>query len=127
MSLVVDLWHKDGRMKVHELLVLVNGCHPRIIVYHGHDPVTFERLLQHFPKASLPWHDYLQQLPEVPFQNSLTGAIEIAQGIVHLHSKDDLYVVLYGFGGSYANPDRPQHFDTVTFAIYMPQRLLRSQ
>ena len=43
--MLVDLWHKDGRlveMKIYDLL----GGHPRIVAYPCHDPVTFE-LLQH--------------------------------------------------------------------------------
>ena len=46
--MLVDLWHKDGRlveMKIYDLL----GGHPRIVAYPCHDPVTFE-LLQH-PKG----------------------------------------------------------------------------
>ena len=122
-SELVDLWRKDGRLvekNIYELL----GRHQRIVAYHGHDPVTFELLLQHLPKGNL--DDYLQYHPEVPFQNRLAWAIEIAQGIAHLHSKDvvwngthlgnvlvtdDLHVVLCDFGGSYVNPGR-QHFGT---------------
>jgi hypothetical protein len=67
---VVDSWRKDGqreeimtRMIIYELL----GRHPRIVTYHGHDPVTFELLLQHLPNGDL--NGYLQQHLEVPFQN----------------------------------------------------------
>ena len=117
----VDFWRKDGQrgeMIIYELL----GRHPRIVTYHGHDPVTFELLLQRHPKGDLKY--YLQQHPEVPFQDRLTWAVEIAQGIAYLHSKevvwndmhlgnvlvtDDLHVVLCDFGGSYLKPD-PKYF-----------------
>ena len=130
-SELVDLWRKDGRlveMKIYELL----GRHPRIVTYLGHDPVTFQLLLQHLPKGNL--DNYLQQHPEVPFQNRLAWAIEIAQGIAHLHSKDivwndthlgnvlvtdDLHVVLCDFGGSYVNPDHWKRFDTVPPVPYV--------
>jgi serine/threonine protein kinase len=123
-SELVDPWRKDGRiveMKVYELL----GRHPRIVAYHGHDPVTFELLLQRLPNGCL--DRYLPQHPEVPFQNRLAWAIEIAQGIAYLHSKDvvwndthlgnvlvtdDLHVVLCDFGGSYINPVHSQLFDS---------------
>ena len=115
-SELVDLWRKDGQrgeMIIYELL----GRHPRIVTYHGHDPVNFELLLQHHPKGDL--NRYLQQHPEVPFQNRVAWAVEIAQGIAYLHSKevvwndmhfgnvlitDDLHVVLCDFGGSYLKP-----------------------
>ena len=118
------LWRKDGRLvekHIYELL----GSHPRIVAYHGHDPVTFELLLQRLPKGDL--DSYLQQHPELSFQNRIAWAIEIVQGIAHLHSKgvvwndthfgnvlvtDDLHIVLCDFGGSYVNPDGWQHFDT---------------
>ena len=124
MTELVDLWRKDGRiveMKIYELL----GRHPRIVTYLGHDPVTFELLLQRLPKGNL--DNYLQQHPEVSFQNRIAWAIEIAQGITYLHSKDvvwndthlgnvlvtdDLHVVLCDFGGSCINPGRSQHYDT---------------
>jgi hypothetical protein len=72
----VDLWRKDGQreeimMIIYELL----GRHPRIVTYHGHDPVTFELrvLLQHLPNGDL--NGYLQQHPEVPFQNRPKGSL----------------------------------------------------
>ena len=116
-----DFWRKDGQrgeMIIYELL----GRHPRIVSYHGHDPVSFELLLQRHPKGDL--IRYLQQQPEVSFQNRLAWAVEIAQGIAYLHSKeviwndmhlgnvlvtDDLHVVLCDFGGSYVKPD-PTYF-----------------
>ena len=79
-----NFWRKDGQHGeiIYELL----GLHPRIVSYHGHDPVSFQLLLQHHPKGDL--NCYLQEHPEVPFQNRLAWAVEIAQGIAYLHSKE---------------------------------------
>ena len=122
-SELVDLWRKDGQrgeMIIYELL----GRHPRIVTYHGHDPVSFELLLQRHPKGDL--CSYLQQHPEVPFQTRLAWAVEIAQGIAYLHSKeviwndmhlgnvlvtDDLHVVLCDFGASYLKPSSTYFFN----------------
>ena len=118
-----NFWRKDaqrGEIIIYELL----GRHPRIVSYpsHGYNPISFELLLQHHPWGDLNW--YLQQHPEVPFQDRLAWAVEIAQGIAYLHSKevvwndmhlgkvlvtDDLHIVLCDFGGSYVKPD-PTYF-----------------
>ena len=120
-----DFWRKDGQrgeMIIYELLG--PSRHPRIVSYHGYDPVSFELLLQRHPKGNL--NRYLQQHPEVPFQDRIAWAVEIAQGIAYLHSKevvwndmhlgnvlvtDDMHVVLCDFGGSYLKPDPTYSFE----------------
>ena len=81
-SELVDLWRKNGQrgeMSVHELL----GRHLRIVAYHGHDPVSFELLLQRHPKGDLNYkiRKFLR----------LAWAVEIAHGIAYLHSKEVIW------------------------------------
>jgi serine/threonine protein kinase len=118
-----SIWRKEGLLSEERIYTLL-GQHPRILAYLGHDPITCELLLQHLQNGDL--HGYLSYHPTVSYKTRIGWAIEIVEGITHLHSNnivwhdthlgnvlvtDDLHVVLCDFGSSLINPPVLQRFE----------------
>ncbi|KDR74263.1 hypothetical protein GALMADRAFT_250041 [Galerina marginata CBS 339.88] len=72
-----------------EAIYKILGSHPCIVKYFGTDPQTGEIMLPSLRKGDLLFH--LKTHPSIPLATRLTWAIEIAQGVAHLHARDVIW------------------------------------
>ncbi|KIM46934.1 hypothetical protein M413DRAFT_23255 [Hebeloma cylindrosporum] len=63
--------------------------HPRILRYLGKDPLTGQILLPSLRNGDL--FSHLSAHSDIPLATRLTWAIEIAQGVAHLHARDVIW------------------------------------
>ncbi|KAF8972623.1 kinase-like domain-containing protein [Flammula alnicola] len=72
-----------------EAIYRILGSHPRIVKYLGGDPLTGHIMLSSLRNGALLFH--LRAHPVIPLATRLTWAIEIAQGVAHLHARDIIW------------------------------------
>ncbi|KAF8874575.1 kinase-like domain-containing protein [Gymnopilus junonius] len=63
--------------------------HPCIVKFLGTDPPTRQIMLAYLRNGNLLFH--LQSNSDIPLATRLTWAIEIAQGVAHLHARDVIW------------------------------------
>jgi serine/threonine protein kinase len=125
------VWRKTGNAvesSIYESL----GTHPRILPYYGVDPRTKNILLPRLANGDL-WN-HLATHKNIPLDARITWAIEIAQGLAHLHAKqvvwadahlrnvlltDDFHMVLCDFRFSLLNPSYFHLFSTSPPPVFM--------
>ncbi|THU82848.1 kinase-like protein [Dendrothele bispora CBS 962.96] len=136
ISIDIDLkgvspWFKvwsENEENMYKLL----ASHPRIVRYLGVDSESDYIILQRLNNGDL-W-SYLHRHPSISLKTRLTWAVEIAQGMAHIHSKhvvwadahlrnilltDDFHVVLCDFAFSVLKPPICHHFPTAPPPIFM--------
>ena len=114
-----------------EEMYKIIGSHPRILKSLGKDPLTRDILLSFLRNGDLLSH--LSAHPGIPVATRLTWAIEIAQGVAHLHARDviwadphlqnilltdDYHAVLCDFGRSIYKASLYYNFTKVPPPIY---------
>jgi len=87
MVLVVTIFRKPANDNEEEIYRIL-GSHPRILKYLGKDP-TGHTMLPSLRKGDL--FSHLSAHPGIPVATRLTWAIEIAQGVAHLHTRDVIW------------------------------------
>ena len=84
----VAIFRKPANDNEEEIYGIL-GSHPRVLEYLGKDPRTGHIMLPSLRNGDLFCH--LSAHPEIPVATRLTWAIEIAQGIAHLHTQDVIW------------------------------------
>ncbi|KIJ98732.1 hypothetical protein K443DRAFT_8986 [Laccaria amethystina LaAM-08-1] len=82
-----EVFRKDAEVQ-EEIIYKILGLHPCIINYLGTDD-NGQIMLPLLRNGNLFF--YLTSHPDIPLPTRLTWAIEIAQGLVHLHARDVIW------------------------------------
>jgi protein kinase X len=84
----VVIFRKPANQNEEEIYRIL-GSHPRILKYLGKDPLTGQIMLPSLRNGDLLSH--LSAHPGILVATRLTWAIEIAQGVAHLHARDVIW------------------------------------